>query len=568
MIRKTIAMSVITALIFSMTASAFTFPEPDWGALYKEKEKMVSETDFELYTEAAADTAVYYGARLEPQSGVYLGTVPENSPSLLPVSSYLTNIDSMNQDDLYYPANVMISDDNVISMIGWTIRDMHTIDYNQVRTVLDNLSKYNKPMIIRFANEMNCSSLGDDPDLYIQSFRTVADMVHQYPNFAVVWSPNDIGALDRPFDYYYPGDEYVDWVGVSCYMVRYFQGNPDTAYKDTVYFMTGDYAWATNKIKPIMDFMSKNNINKPVMLSECGVATNNIYGDSYDAWNAPRMRNLLWNLVMKYPQIKMINYFNVLRNEEKERFNISAYPYAVNIFNEAKNSGAFITEYRKAPEFTYKSASENPLLTAKDGVIRLHTLAYLPNTPTLSVNYTLDGSWYHSSDTAPYTCNLDVSALADGVHTIAISAPDNYKEYTFVKRGSNINFGETAYDAPSVPAPQEIKVIINGELLTCDQPPVMLNDRILVPLRAIFEKLGAQVIWNESSQSVNATKSETSVSLAIGGTVMYVNNSEKMLDVPAQLINGRTLVPVRAVSEAFGCNVSWNETDSTVSVSY
>ena len=343
MLKKIALFLMIFTITLSVVACAFTFPEPDWGALYREKEAMVTEVDFELYTEGTADDTVYYGAKLEPKSGVYLGTVPENSPELLPVSSYLTNIDAMSQDDLYYPANIRISEDNVISMIGWTIYDMNTVDLNQVRKVLDNLSKYNKPMLIRFANEMNCSNLGDEPDLYIEIFKKVADMVHEYPNFAVVWSPNDLGALDRPFEYYYPGDEYVDWVGVSCYMIKYFMGNQNTAYKDSVYFMTGDYAWATNKIKPIMDFMAKNNIQKPVMLSECGVATNSIYGEAYESWNNPRMRNLLYNLVMKYPQIKMINYFDVLRSEEKERFNISAYSYAKEIFLEAKNCGAFIT---------------------------------------------------------------------------------------------------------------------------------------------------------------------------------------------------------------------------------
>jgi len=554
---------MIFTITLSVVACAFTFPEPDWGALYRKKEAMVTEVDFELYTEGTADDTVYYGAKLEPKSGVYLGTVPENSPELLPVSSYLTNIDAMSQDDLYYPANIRISEDNVISMIGWTIYDLNTVDLNQVRKVLDNLSKYNKPMLIRFANEMNCSNLGDEPDLYIEIFKKVADMVHEYPNFAVVWSPNDLGALDRPFEYYYPGDEYVDWVGVSCYMIKYFMGNQNTAYKDSVYFMTGDYAWATNKIKPIMDFMAKNNIQKPVMLSECGVATNSIYGEAYESWNNPRMRNLLYNLVMKYPQIKMINYFDVLRSEEKERFNISAYSYAKEIFLEAKNCGAFITEYGKNPKFTYKSASQNPVITTENNVLKLHTLAYVPNMPDITVNYRIDGNWYHSSDKIPYTCNVDMSSLSDGAHTVEISTLDMVKTYSFEKSGDTVRFGEIQKASAD-----EIKVSVNGEFISFDQPPVMINDRTLVPLRAIFEKLGAKVIWNDSSQSVDAIRDETTVSLAIGGTDMYVNGEVKILDVPAQLIGGRTLVPVRAISEAFGCSVVWIEETQTVQIVY
>ena len=190
--------------------------------------------------------------------------IAENSESFKPLGGYLTYIQDMWQDDLYYPANAMIQSDNVITMVGWTIDSLDNIDYNQVRRVLDTLNSYNKPMLIRFANEMNVSALGDDPYRYQEVFRTVANMIHEYPNFAIVWVPNDLGALDRPFEYFYPGDEYVDWIGVSCYSIKYFQGEQNTDYKSSVYFMTGDYAWATNRIKPIIDFMQKNNIQKPV----------------------------------------------------------------------------------------------------------------------------------------------------------------------------------------------------------------------------------------------------------------------------------------------------------------
>ena len=221
---------------------------------------MVTQTEFELYTQGSVNSALYFGAKFEPKAGSYIGTVAEKAHNYKKMSSYLTYIDDMNQPDLYYPANQKIRNDNVISLIGWTIKDMSKVDYEKVKNVLEVLNSYNKPMLIRFANEMNCSSLGDNPDKYIEVFRKVADMIHEYNNFAVVWSPNDLGALDRPFEYFYPGDKYVDWVGVSCYSIKYFQGNKDTKYNDSVYFMTGDYSWATNRVKPVVEFMKKNNI--------------------------------------------------------------------------------------------------------------------------------------------------------------------------------------------------------------------------------------------------------------------------------------------------------------------
>ncbi len=112
----------------------------------------------------------------------------------------------------------------------------------------------------------------------------------------------------------------------------------------------------------------------------------------------------------------------------------------------------------------------------------------------------------------------------------------------------------------------EIKVFVNGNQLTFDQPPVLMNDRTLVPLRAIFEALGAMVTWNDESQTALALKGDLQLFVKIDTTVMMANDKEITLDVPAQLINDRTLVPLRAVSEALGCTVEWDDATRTVTI--
>ena len=546
----------ITILLSCTSAFAFTFPSVDWGALLAEKERMVNETDFELYIQGDVSNLPYFGARLEPKDGAYLGMIAETSGNFWPLGSYLTYIDAMNQPDLYYPANEIIKANDSAVMVGWTINSLDEVNYDTVRSVLNTLAGYNKPMFIRFANEMNVSSLGDDPERYIEIFRNVANMVHEYDNFAVVWSPNDLGALDRPFEFFYPGDEYVDWVGVSMYMIKYFQGKADTSYKDSVYFMTGDYAWATNRIKPIMDFMAKNGINKPVMISEGGVPTNTNHDTGLEAWGAPRMRDMLWNLVMKYPQIKMINYFNNHRANEAERYDINDYQYAADIFAEVKTSGLYKTGVNAPSDFALIPANSGEIIDISANST-LYTLAHVPNKPDIAVNYAIDGEWCHSSDKIPYKFSFsNIGSVSDVQHTLKIWTEDLIKEYVFYKHGSKIRFG-----ADFEP---EIKVVIDGETLETDQSPIIVNDRTLVPMRAIFEKLGASVDWNESAQAVTAVKGEREISLAIGGDVMRIDGEAKTLDVPAMLYNERTLVPVRAVSEALNCNVNWVGEENTV----
>ena len=107
-------------------------------------------------------------------------------------------------------------------------------------------------------------------------------------------------------------------------------------------------------------------------------------------------------------------------------------------------------------------------------------------------------------------------------------------------------------------------MLVNGKNVYFDQLPILDNGRTLVPLRAIFEALGANVNWDGTTQTVTASKGGTNISLQIGSNQLYVNGSAKTLDVPAKLINSRTLVPVRAISEAFGCKVDWDGNSQTV----
>ncbi len=116
-------------------------------------------------------------------------------------------------------------------------------------------------------------------------------------------------------------------------------------------------------------------------------------------------------------------------------------------------------------------------------------------------------------------------------------------------------------------ASDEISVIVDGRFIEFDVSPQLVNDRTMVPLRAIFEALGATVEWDNDTQTVTATKDEVCVVATIGSKTIYVNNVRKTMDVAPIIINGRTLVPVRFVAEALDCNVEWNENTQTVEIS-
>ena len=555
--------NVTLLLLLSMATNvfAFNFPEPDWGSLLNQRRSLVNQVDFELYTEAPPETSVYYGAKFEPRGGAYLGMVGDTS-RFGHFGSYLTYIESMDQGRPY-GGNVP----NSVTMVGWTVNSLDEVDYDKIRATLENLNSFGSPVFVRFANEMNVSSLGDDPDRYVSIFRNVANMIHEYPNLAVVWSPNDMGALDRPFDYYYPGDEYVDWVGVSLYTRTYFAGNNKTTENDSIFFMTGPYGFATNTIKPIMQFMEKKGINKPVMISEGGVANDNKYHDVTEDWTDLRMRNFLWYLVMKYPQIKMINYFNTKINGESEIYYMSDNQFAVDTFNEAYNYGPYIKNQKSNSDYVFAKAERGETLVADDdGIVNLYTLCYYPKTTDLTVSYSVDEQWIGASKKVPYKFKFDINQVSDGKHTMTISCANGKKNYTFYKRGRYICFNAEPDTTFPVKYPKDkVKVTVNGNHVSFDEAPVIKNGRTLVPLRAIFEKLGADVNWDENTKTITASRSGVNVKLQIDSNVMDVNGYlKKELEVSATIINSRTFVPVRAISEAFSCNVEWDDGTRTV----
>ncbi len=113
----------------------------------------------------------------------------------------------------------------------------------------------------------------------------------------------------------------------------------------------------------------------------------------------------------------------------------------------------------------------------------------------------------------------------------------------------------------AVSAENEILVFLNGEVLTFeDQNPTIVNDRTLVPFRGILEAMGATVDWDGATRTVTAKKDDTLIKLTIDDPVMYKNGEAVVLDVPAQIINDRTMVPARAVSESFNAKVEWDGT--------
>lgn len=110
----------------------------------------------------------------------------------------------------------------------------------------------------------------------------------------------------------------------------------------------------------------------------------------------------------------------------------------------------------------------------------------------------------------------------------------------------------------------DIAVSLYGEYMIFDQPPTTIKGRTMVPLRSIFEAMGATLTWDQETKTITSQKGETTIILTVDQEMGLVNKNEVPLDQPATIVNGRTLVPVRFISEAMGASVEWDSQNKIV----
>ena len=111
----------------------------------------------------------------------------------------------------------------------------------------------------------------------------------------------------------------------------------------------------------------------------------------------------------------------------------------------------------------------------------------------------------------------------------------------------------------------ELSVTVNGQAVEfADQNPIIVDGRTLVPVAGVFQALGFETHWDGDAQQVTITRDEHSIVITIGSSAFIANGTSYTLDVPAQIINGRTMLPIAAVLRSVGYDVEWDGETSTV----
>ncbi|MBO5409393.1 MAG: hypothetical protein J6A61_08380 [Clostridia bacterium] len=402
------------------------------------------------------------------------------------------------------------------------------------------------PVFFRFASEMNVWSNPCTPQEFITAFQYVANRVHnEVPQAAMVWSVNQSSSWNINMHDYYPGDQYVDWVGVSSYLGKYFLGRNDWSaeeqFNDNLFF-AGDSADAVLALEEIVTTYGDR---KPIMLSESGVSHYiNSLGIDETAWAIDHLHQMYEYLPKVYPQIKAILYFDKRMPAEVNDYALSDNNVLANEYLMEVSHPYFIHGGETSSQVTYRKIDNYVKVTDDVLVFGVYPHVYKNTTPQVDVYF--DG-YYITGLTAPhYLATLDFSNESAGLHELKVAVNGVI---------------EKTYQLEIV---HPIQLFLNGQQLNSDVAPEIIDGRTLVPVRIITENLGANVEWFGDRREVSVSKDGVSILMGINYPNVIVNGEYETIDVAPQIINNRTMVPIRFLAEKFNLNVAWDEVNRSV----
>ena len=421
-------------------------------------------TDMAIYAlvDDPADVP-YYGSVGEPVSGVYYGTVAsgthvDDSAALI----YVTFGDSYGMKYWldYYAALDSVTDRALNSggvvEVAWNFQESNS----GLQTVLSSdayisqslaeLGSRDCTVLLRIGAEMNCWTNLPDAQTYIQAYRKIAQEARRYDNIALVYSPNDVSNRTVDYETYYPGDNYVDWIGVSSYKRNaagygsaYTYSN--TGYSNDAFYCTGIYGNDPLVVLEDLAQMAADH-KKPMMISECGAAYyNSSTGAQQTEYAVDQLRKFYSYLPMVFPQIKAIFYFDVNHDTSDYDYALTGNAALASTYTGIVSQGAFLQWGED------EGAGYTELKTAigKAGETKLSTYIIFPGSGSATCTYYLDGAVMATVSQEPFTCTLP-SQLSAGVHTIEARAvrgsfSDSVKYTIYVDNGGSV------YGADSLP---------------------------------------------------------------------------------------------------------------------
>jgi beta-mannanase len=545
--------------------------------------------------------SIWYGAKNEPTGGMYYGEISGKPASSSKNSSGTIIYTEFAEEDLgsimKYSINTNDAlDRHSIIEAAWNLPNegaqLKSVlnQGDKIKTEADYLKSLNMPIFLRFGAEMNVWQTAADPDDFKAAFKLVADIMHQNaPNVAMVWSVNSVSAQGKTYDMFYPGDSYVDWVGVSLYTRKYAPGSSVENDSADAIYGTGKYANPLRYLQSLADLYGNR---KPIIVTEGGIENFVVStGEDLTNWATKFMRITYGYGPMVFPQLKGMFYFNrkPVSATESANFELSDNPTELALYNSITADSYFLSKGQTGVQKSYKKLG-SATLDAK--TVKLSTYAPLFTKDYIGAKYSIDGAWRASTTTIPYTVTLDLSDLTDGNHTLAVDAYQtdatfsNVKifktaSYNVLKSGSYVVLSQVG-SVPEVTAvPTSSSINMADESGSLDA--YMILDNNYFKLRDIACVLSStqkcfDVTWDEADNAIKivpgvpyqkqsgdmqdvGSKDEIATPASVK---VYVNDT--LADMTIYNINGNNYFKLRDIAKQLDFSVLWDSQTKIITI--
>lgn len=447
--------AAVTAVFICFSSVAFAKSDAYMNDNIDRMRALLYEEDFRVFVENAPEYSVYYGAKFEPRSGVIIGT-PENCK----FDGIENGIDTCY--DWFVPSEDIINDkvprvekaevpSDHSQLIGWNwnFKSQVPVDMsryeNYIKNYIDNLASMGKDILLVFGKEMNIDDNFLDEQVFIDCYRYVAEYAKTKENIAMVWAPNDTGGLDTRLIDFWPGDEYVDWVGCSLYSMPNFEGNANADDGANMCFIMGDYANPVMRAKVIHEFMEEYGIKKPVFITEGGIGYEHPGGEDYTGWALQQLRKYYGELVRVYPEFKcIVSFNNYVADGDYYRYDMGNNPVLLENMQYLTQDPIYITDYPNSAPVSYTEMFDGIDFYNK---VKLSAYGYLPKNQWMTVKYIIDGKTVHTTQYPPY--NYETYGLSEGTHRLKV---EFYTEDYMVK-SFEYDFGFWVSEPEPIPTP-------------------------------------------------------------------------------------------------------------------
>ena len=416
------AMSIVVSADSSTTT--YDYAAKDFSA----------NTEIYAVTREAPDSYPYYGARFEPDNGVYYGR--STNPDWLSADTYgLTNGAAMKEETAfaYYYS---LGDSHSLEEYSYMFSTLNggdmvfLLNFNfeqeaadcrlilqgvydaQLRDTFSYLATMDCPLMLRIGGEVNVWSDLPDAELFIYAYRYVAYIAWQYcPEIAMVYSPNYSSGYQVDMDSFYPGDDWVDWIGASLYYNRY-ANNGDT--KRDAFYGVAAYGNPILNIQQIVNLSRLH--NKPIIITEGGSFW---YRDKENLTDfaSENVEKAYAYLTMLYPEIKCLIYSDTNFGKKNPLYYIFDNTAMTAAYDAGVASNQMLLHSLTETAEYYTPLSEFTGTWTEDVTLN----AYTCSNQHLVATWYVDGIPAAQVDEYPYPFTVHGGTMDTGTHYISVS---------------------------------------------------------------------------------------------------------------------------------------------------